>query len=161
MKVITYLKKNIIYLLLVLIGLLQIIGAVTKFPAIYAIGFIYNSSPLPVVFTSVSGYEPFAMHIIIDYKTKSGNTGSVQVTNKNYEAMPGPTVMRDCYQVVFAYAPILPEKMSNSVLSYAFFTNGSVAKALGINDSLKDVVLRLEANKDGKDMEWKREIRLK
>jgi len=153
---VSYLKKNIIYLLVVLIGLLQIIGGIFKSPIIQSLGFIYASSPLPLVFTSVSGYEPFAMKLTIDYTTVSGQKGTVKVTNKNYAALPGPTVMRDCYQVAFAYAPLLPENFIDTILGYGFFTKRALSKALGIQEPLHDVTIHITAVKDNKEMEWKR-----
>lgn len=110
--------KNILYTAVVLIGLLQIIGYVTKVEMIRSLGILTVSSPLPLVFTEVKGVETFVNDFYIRYTDEAGVAQELKLTPEIYKQLKGPYNRRNIYGAAIGYGPVLPESLWNSVLSY-------------------------------------------
>lgn len=119
--------KKTIFVIIVIIGFLQIIGYLTKVKTIRNLGVVSASSPLPIVFTEVKGVETFASNFYIRYKDQNRKSQEIQITPEIYSKFKGPYNRRNIYGAAISYGPVLPEKIWKSILSYGL-----------CNDILKD-----------------------
>lgn len=110
--------RKALYMLVVTIGLLQIIGYVTKIKIIRDIGVVSASSPLPIVFTEVRGVETFASDFFMKWTNDKGEAEEIKITPELYSRLKGPYNRRNVYGAAISYGPVLPEKLWKPVLSY-------------------------------------------
>ena len=95
--------KNLIYVIVVLIGMLQIIGYVSKVDAIRSLGIVSSSAPLPLVFTEVKGVETFVSDFYIRYKDAEGVQQELKLTPEIYKQLRGPYNRRNIYGAAIGY----------------------------------------------------------
>lgn len=125
-------KINILSVLLVLIGLLQSFGHLVQSKSIKQIGMLTVASPLPIVFTQQKGFlETFALDFTLIY-TQDGIKKEMKITPELYAKLDKPYNYRNVLGAAISYGPILPKKLVNSVLRYAFVSPGVVRKSFGI-----------------------------
>lgn len=110
--------RKILYVLVLIIGLLQIIGFLTGIKSIRSLGIITAASPLPLVFSEVSGVETFAGDFYMEWKNVEGKTEKVLMTPELYSKLKGPYNRRNIFGAAIAYGPVLPEKVWKPILHY-------------------------------------------
>jgi len=115
--------RKIIYSMIVLIGLLQSIGYLTKIENIRNLGVLTTASPLPIVFTDVNGVEAFAADFYLNWNDKSTNSKQIKITPALYAQLKGPYNRRNAYGAAIAGGPILPEKIWKPILKYGLCQN--------------------------------------
>lgn len=145
--------KKFLYLFVVSIGLLQIIGFVTKNKAIRGVGVAISSSPLPLVFTKVKDVETFSNQFFIDYTTKNNQRYSLKITPEVYSKIEGAYNRRNVYGAAFAYAPVLDKKLLDAVLSYAF-CDKNLTNEIGIPNDAKNFSVRIVSQTNSPDKVW-------
>jgi len=124
--------KFISYFLLAL-GLLQMLGDVSRIQMLKAIGAATMASPLPKVFTSVQGLETFSSKFFLEWEDKEGHWVSIPIDSNFYSKLQGPYNRRNVYGAVIAYAPVLPNALRDPVLEYAFCHDAPILVELGID----------------------------
>ena len=145
--------KNLIYVLVVLIGMLQIIGYVTKVDAIRSLGIVSSSAPLPLVFTEVKGVETFVSDFYIRYKDAEGVQQELKLTPEIYKQLRGPYNRRNIYGAAIGYGPVLPESLWNSVLSYGL-CNHVLNEEFDISNEASEVSVSIKTRTAHRDDSW-------
>ena len=145
--------KNLIYVIVVLIGMLQIIGYVTKVDAIRSLGIVSSSAPLPLVFTEVKGVETFVSDFYIRYKDAEGVQQELKLTPENYRQLRGPYNRRNIYGAAIGYGPVLPESLWNSVLSYGL-CNHVLNEEFNISNEVSEVSVFIKTRTAHRDDSW-------
>ena len=145
--------KKVIHCIIVGIGLIQIIGFIINSPLIRGIGMATASSPLPLVFTKVRGLETFASDFFICYEKKSDLLEEIKITPNLYAKFSGPYNRRNVYGAALAYGPILPERLLDSVLNYAFCKQ-VLSKELKLPASNKGYFVKVKSNTKGSGKTW-------
>ena len=161
MKIFDYLR-----LLLVAIGLLQVIGFATGQKWLKGIGQITVASPLPIVFTEQKGCETFALDFSIEYEDENGIRGLIPVTPQVYANFDEPYNYRNVLGAAISYGAILPEKIWQPILEFAFINPGTIGRIFivfdeqkkdGFKDNpretkpLKQVIVHLRARTAGRE----------
>ena len=156
MRIIRYIKSNLFYFLLLALGLAQVFGKVFQFPSLQQLGYISAASPLPLVFTDIYGYETFASDYELEYTTVSGHKGKItKMDRKYFSALAAPHNLKGTYSIAIAYIPIFPENMIKSVLECGYCNKGRLAKAIGIEEPLQEVVLNIKTKTAGRNKQWR------
>ncbi len=145
--------KNLIYIGVVLIGLLQIIGYVTKVDAIRSLGILSSSAPLPLVFTEVKGVETFVNDFYIHYKDETGANQELKLTPEIYKHLKGPYNRRNIYGAAIGYGPVLPESLWNSVLSYGL-CNHVLNEEFNISKEVSEVSIFIKTRTAHRNDTW-------
>jgi len=129
-------RHKTLYCFVLVIGMLQIIGYLTKMKTIRDLGAVTGSAPLPIVFTEVKGVEAYASDFYLQFKNEKGLLEEIKLTPEIYSKLKGPYNRRNVYGAAIAGAPILPETLWKPILTYGF-----------CNDILKNE-LQLPVNHD-------------
>jgi len=151
-------KKNnkfnqIIYGLIVLIGMLQIIGYLTGIDSIRNMGRITSSSPLPLVFSEVKGVETFASDFYFQYTTEMNETNKIKITPEIYSKLKGPYNRRNIFGAAISYGPVLPEDLWKSVINYGL-CNDILNNELEVPVTKKDFSILIQTRTKGKSDQW-------
>lgn len=152
--------KKALYILVLLIGFLQIIGYLTQVKAIRSLGVLSASSPLPIVFTEVRGVETFASDFYIRYTDENGEKQEVQITPEMYSKFSGPYNRRNIYGAAISYGLVLPEELWKPVLTYGL-CNGVLQEELGIDMTSDDFSIYIETRTAGRSDTWELKTRCK
>ena len=144
-------KDLFVFAFLLVLGLLQMTGKITRQPALAGIGAASNASPHPKVFSAVLGLETYSSKFYLDWHDPIGNFKSLQLTPSVYSNIRGPYNRRNVYGAALAYGPVLASnemtrQMFEDVLSYAIAGDAPLLRELGINpeDVIYPVIVRLE-----------------
>lgn len=112
------------YILLILVGSLQMGGFLVGNDQIKGLGAVTVSAPLPIVFSQVNGLETFSQDFQLEYVTQDGKIHQHKITNKDFSNMKAPYNLRNVYGFAFAYGPaVKKEKLlfaRNDIFDYAF-----------------------------------------
>lgn len=145
--------RKFIYYAIVLIGLLQIIGFVTKIKIVRDLGVITAAAPLPIVFTEVKGVETFASDFYLTWKNENDVEERVLITPALYSKLKGPYNRRNVYGAAIAYGPVLPETIWDPILNYGL-CNDILENELGIPLDKETFSLYIETRTAGRDDSW-------
>lgn len=110
--------KRALYIIVILVGSLQIIGYIVQSKTIRGLGIATGTSPLPIVFTEVRGVETFASDFFILYNDSTGNEQRIQITPAFYSRMKGPYNRRNIYGAAISYGPVLDTNLTGAVLDF-------------------------------------------
>lgn len=125
--------KNLLYLALVSLGFLQMLGFLTQQKAIRGIGTVTVASPLPLVFSSVKGYETFSPNFFFEYLDSKGTWQKVKITPEIYSQLKAPYQYRNVLGAAISYGPILPESLWQPILHHAFVDPGNALSILDLD----------------------------
>ncbi len=129
-------KRRILYIILFLLGSLQIIGVATGSRAVKGIGLASVASPLPLVFSHFRGIETFAADFYIRLRKDGKVVYDSQITSELYEKLEGPYNRRNIYGAVFAYGPVLSQPsekiLVDSVLKQGICFDGPLVAEFGL-----------------------------
>lgn len=110
--------RKALYVLVVMIGFLQVLGFVTGIKPIRSLGIVTAASPLPLVFSEVKGVETFAGDFYMQWTNTKGEKESVLMTPELYSKLDGPYNRRNIFGAAIAYGPVLPEQVWKPILNY-------------------------------------------
>lgn len=145
--------RRIVYYLVVIIGLLQIIGYVTKIQSIRNLGIVTCASPLPIVFTEVKGVETFASDFYLRWTDDNSKEREVKITPALYSKFKGAYNRRNIYGAAISYGPVLPEEIWKQVLQYGL-CNDILSSELGVNIDKESFSVYIKTRTEGRDDEW-------
>lgn len=134
---------------LILLGFMQMVGFLTGVRALRGIGAASVASPLPLVFTEVRGWETFASRFTVEYETAAGR-GEIEITPAVYRRLRGPYNWRNVYGAALAYGPVLPEAMSQAVLTQGF-CRSPLPGSFGIAAPIRRARVRIATKTRGRD----------
>ena len=134
-----------------LFGFVQMAGDVTGSRLLKGLGAASAIAPSPKVFCDMSGIEPFASTFVVTIHKQQ--TSSFTITPDTYGRLKGPYNRRNVYGAAIAGAPLLPEKMRQTVLDYAFAPDGPLGRELGVTKGAQ-VTLAIHTNTRGRDNTW-------
>lgn len=141
--------RRVGYVLIVVVGLLQIAGYCFRMPSVRGLGQALSSAPLPIVFTEVKGVETFAADFFIGFTDSSGTYQEVAITPEMYSRLQGPYNRRNVYGAAISYGPVLPEKIWKSVLNYGV-CNKTLLMELGVPSNGSNYVVRIKSRTEGR-----------
>ena len=144
--------RKALYILVILIGGLQIIGWVSGIREIRSLGAAWCSSPLPIVFTEVKGVETFASDFTIRY-TVNDTSFERRITPEVYSQLEGPYNRRNVYGAAISYGPVLPEKLWRSVLKYGI-CDGTLRSEINIPDRAENVNILIQTRTANRYDTW-------
>lgn len=144
-------KHKIAFPLLLLLGLLQMAGALLNQPLLSGFGAATNASPHPKVFSAVKGLETYSTDFFIEWHDLDGKFHSMQLTPALYAMIRGPYNRRNVYGAALAYGPVLASSekarpMFEAILNYSLRGEAPLLRELGINPAsvVYPVAVRLE-----------------
>lgn len=145
--------RKYIYIMVIIIGLLQIIGYLSRIKIIRGIGVALCSSPLPIVFTEVKGIETFASDFYIEFTNEKGEQEVFQITSGLYSKLNGPYNRRNIYGAAISYGPLLKKELWEAVLNYGLCKKVLLAE-MGLPQTGKDYSIRIKTKTAGRNNEW-------
>lgn len=131
--------KNAAPILLVVLGLMRIVGEVTRIDVIRGVAAATGASPEPKVFSTVQGLEAYSSRFFIETGDRR-----VEMTPDLYARVRGPYNRRTVYGGVLAYAPVLPAALRDPVLRYAMCGDAPLLRELGIERGAGEAAVVLE-----------------
>ncbi|MFN0031088.1 MAG: hypothetical protein ACKVOR_02905 [Flavobacteriales bacterium] len=145
--------QQVLYVLVLLIGLLQIIGYVSGVSLIRGLGAATCSAPLPLVFGEVKGVETFAADFFVEFENDSGETQRIQITPAEYSLLAGPYNRRNVYGAAISYGPVLKEEIWQSILQYAL-CDGSLQREMNLPTEGKNYRIYIQSKTAGSTAHW-------
>ena len=145
--------KKYLYIVIVIVGLLQIIGFVVKNKTIRGVGIASTSAPLPLVFTKVKDVETFSNQFFIDYTTKNNQKLSLEITPEVYSKISGAYNRRNVYGAAFSYAPVLDKNLLNAILYYSFCDKNLISE-MGLPQDASDFTVRIVSRTNSPQKVW-------
>jgi hypothetical protein len=145
-------SRNLLAILLLIVGLTQMAGDLLGSRALKGFGAVTVIAPCPRVFGDMDGFEPFAASFTI--VAEGDEIISVPVTPEFYSRFKGPYNRRNVYGAAIAAAPRLPEPIWRSVFSYAFAPNGPLRNELAIPTGVETIVILIRSNTRGRNDSW-------
>jgi hypothetical protein len=145
--------SNLSALALMLLGLTQLAAVLTGSSTLRGIGVASLASPLPRVFTDVSGLETFASDFVLLYDL-GGVEVEEPVTPELYQRLSGPYNRRNVYGAALSYGPRLPEALWTSVLCFGLSPEGPIHAELGIPEAATRVRVSIRTKTKGRNDTW-------
>lgn len=123
---------------LLALGVLQMIGDLSHFPALRGLAAATVASPAPKVFSAVRGFETYSTRFFVEWTDQDGIEHSLPVTSEVYARLAGPYNRRNVYGAALAYGPVLAtdtrsQPMLEAVMTYAFCGDAPLLQELGID----------------------------
>ncbi len=146
-------RHKVLYYTILVIGMLQITGYLTKTKIIRDLGAVTCSAPLPIVFTEVKGVEAYASDFFLEYKNEDGLLEEIKLTPEIYSKLKGPYNRRNVYGAAIAGAPILPETLWKPILTYGL-CNDVLKNELQLPVSKNDFSVKIITRTKGRDDHW-------
>ncbi len=123
--------RNKTAIALFVLGVLQMAGDLTGWPALKALGAITTASPAPRVFSAVKGYETYSTRFSIEW-VEGEKWREFEITPEVYSRMHGAYNRRNVYGAALAYGPVLPPELRDPVMRYALCGQRPLLKELGV-----------------------------
>ncbi len=142
--------RNVAASAVLLVGLTQMAGELLGSRALKGIGAVTVIAPCPKVFCDMNGFEPFAA----DFAFTMDDGSAVVVTPELYSRMRGPYNRRNVYGAAIAGAPLLPDGIRDSVLSYGLGRGGPLRGELGISENGEAISLVVRDRSRGRSGRW-------
>ena len=140
--------KNLAAIGLVILGLAQMAGDLANVLPLKAIAAATGASPAPKVFSAVKGLETYSTRFFLEWRTRSGEARSLELTPEAYARLAGPYNRRNVYGAVLAYGPVLStdpnaKPLFDAVGRYALCGDAPLLRELGIAPDEIDGPLRI------------------
>jgi hypothetical protein len=129
--------KKVAFVLLV-VGLLQMTGDLSRLPLLKGIGAAMGASPAPKVFTAARGIEAYSTRFFLEWTDSLGVTRELQLTPEIYQRLAGLYNRRNAYGATLSGGPVMATEerlieMYRSVSEYALCGQASLLRELGID----------------------------
>lgn len=147
-------RRNIAAIVLLAVGSLQMIGAVSGSTALRGIGAATAIAPNPKVFSDVDGLETFASEFVLSYRDTRGDAQRLEITPGVYAKLGGPYNRRNVYGAALSYAPRLPEPLWTAVYCHGMSTNGPLRRDLALDAADHDFSLTIRTRTRGRSDTW-------
>lgn len=144
--------REILIILLIILGLTQSIGFITSNDTIRGVGQLTVASPLPLVFNDVNGVETFASDFFLTYTINESDT-TIQITPKVYAQWDGAYNWRNVYGAAISYGPILPKNVTTEILDHGF-CNGVLQERI-TEDKWDSYEVLIKTKTNGRNDEWR------
>lgn len=145
--------RKALYVLVLLIGSLQIIGLLTGIKPIRSLGIITSASPLPLVFSEVNGVETFAGDFYMQWNGDNGEVQRVLMTPELYSKLKGPYNRRNIFGAAIAYGAVLPERVWKPILNYGI-CNDVLSEELELPFDKFTFTVEIDTRTEGRDDHW-------
>ena len=144
-------KSHLAATALIALGTLQMVGDISGWQAVRAVGAATHASPAPKVFTAQAGYETFSARFFVDWQESDGTRHSLELTPQVYGRLEGPYNRRNAYGAALSYAPVLASNartrpMLEQVTRFGFCGSAPLLRELHIpaDRIVYPVIVRLE-----------------
>jgi hypothetical protein len=145
--------RNIIAIVLLGIGSLQMIGYATQSRILRGLGAASGIAPFPKVFCAADGYEAFAASFVIEGEL-AGERWSRKLDPEWYSRLEGPYNRRNVYGAALAFAPRLPAELRDTLLLQALSPGSRLREELGIPPNVEDLKVIITPRDGEKDGPW-------
>jgi len=145
--------RTVLYLVVIIIGLLQSVGHLTKMKTLKNLGLITAASPLPIVFTEIKGVETFASDFYLRWVNEDSKSKEIKITPSLYSKLKGPYNRRNVFGAAIAYGPVLPEKIWEPILNYALCKE-VLTEELGLPIDKESFTLVIKTRTEKRNDEW-------
>jgi hypothetical protein len=145
--------RKALYIVIIVIGSLQMIGYVTGIKAVRGLGAVTCSSPLPLVFGEVKGVETYAADFYMRYTTAAGSDTMIHLTPEMYSQLKGPYNRRNVYGAAISYGPVLPERIWQPILQHGI-CDRSILNELGLDATGNNYSIFISTRTAGSDSTW-------
>ncbi|MBT8486882.1 MAG: hypothetical protein HKO59_03910 [Phycisphaerales bacterium] len=145
--------RNLVALVLLALGLLQLAGVLTGARVLRGIGAASAASPLPKVFSDVDGLETFASTFTLVYDVDGVETRRL-ITPELYRQLRGPYWRRNVYGAALSYGPRLPPPLWESVFCYGLGPDRAFYAELDLPVAARNVRVQIDTNTRNRDGTW-------
>nr|WP_294905748.1 hypothetical protein [uncultured Lacibacter sp.] len=132
---------NILSILLIITGCLQIAGYITGSKALRGIGFSYGASPLPTVFGTVNGVEGFSTEHQLLYTNRKSEKDSVLLDQEIFSHFRGSYYLKNSYSIFLAYPHILKDEQVSGGMHF-LLCKKNLLKQFNLPDTLDELQLK-------------------
>ncbi len=146
-------RQNVAAIGVLVLGLLQVSGALLGSRTLRGLGAASGASPLPKVFTAHRGVETFATEFVLRYEL-DGEQRRLPLTPDVYQRLRGPYNRRNVYGAALSYGPVLPPPLRDAVLRYGVRPDGPFFTELGIPARARDVRVEVRTKTRGEEAAW-------
>ena len=146
--------RNVMAILLLIVGMSQMVGYVTGLRVLRGIGLASGVAPFPKVFCAGDGFEAFAASFYVEGDSPGGELWSRKVDPEWYAQMRGPYNRRNVYGAALAFAPRLPEDLRDAILEEALKPGSAMRSELGIPSDLTSLRVRIIPRDGESDGPW-------
>lgn len=147
--------RNLLALLLLVVGSSQMIGYLTGKPLLRGVGLASGIAPFPKVFSEADGYEAFAASFRLEGLLADGTRWNRDIDPEWYSQLRGPYNRRNVYGAALAFAPRLPGKLRDHLLRQALSPASRMRKELGIPEDLHDEAIIITPRDGENHGPWK------
>jgi hypothetical protein len=147
-------RRNLAAVALLLVGSLQMLGAVTGSTALRGLGAATSVAPNPRVFSDVDGLETFASEFTLGYVDSTGTPRSLAITPQVYGRLGGPYNRRNVYGAALSYAPRLPEPLWMAAYCHGLATDGPLRREIGLSPRDSGITFTIRTRTRGRSDTW-------
>ncbi len=139
-------SKRSIFLLV--LGLLQMVGALSGIAPLQGLAGATVASPAPKVFSVAKGLETYSTRFFLEWSDPSGTNHTAELTPQVYAQLKGPYNRRNVYGAILAFGPVLytdesARPMFDSVANCALCGEAPILKELGLaHDAIGPITVR-------------------
>jgi hypothetical protein len=145
--------RKFFYILVIVVGSMQIIGYISGVKALRGLGAVTCSSPLPLVFGEVRGVETFASDFYVSYTTTVGRDTMTRITPQMYSQLQGPYNRRNVYGAAISYGPVLSESIWQPILQHGI-CDRSLLREMGLDTLGSNYKIYIKTRTAGSDSSW-------
>ncbi len=145
--------RKALYVLVLIIGSLQIVGFVSNVQPIRSLGVVTAASPLPLVFSEVKGVETFAGDFYMQWTDQNGVEEKVLMTPELYSKLCGPYNRRNIFGAAIAYGPVLPDHVWQPILNYGI-CNEVLSNELELSFNKETFTVEIDTRTAGRNDHW-------
>lgn len=117
------------------------------------------AAPYPKVFCDKDGYEAFAHDFELSGTDSTGGRHLVVMTPEVYERIRGPYNRRNVYGAALSFAPRISREQLDSVVRYAFVSDGGLRAELGLPPDLVELTVRITPKQNGETFVFHYDLR--
>ncbi len=146
--------RNLLAILLLVIGSTQMVGYLLDVRALRGIGLASGVAPFPKVFCEADGYEAFVARFFVEGDLPGGGRWQRRIDPGCYAKLRGPYNRRNVYGAALAFAPRLPRDLRDALLEAALAPGSAMRDELGVPAGLGNPRVRIEPRHGTADETW-------
>lgn len=146
--------RNVAAIFLLVGGFLQIAGYLAGSMVLRGLGVAGVFAPFPKVFCEADGYEAFAARFFLEGEHSHGGAWSCELTPEIYSQLSGCYNRRNVYGATLAGAPLIPEKLRETLLERSLAENSALRRELGVPPGLCDLRIRIVPRPGEPNQPW-------
>jgi hypothetical protein len=141
------------------LGLISCLAFVFNSSFLRFVGAVSASSPLPVVFSEVLGYEPFATDVHFQIRSRSLKNYSRLLSSRHVAQISSYESFRSVFRNSVLLAPRLSREYVERSLQELACNQNYLARVFDINEPIVSATMNLRSKTTGHLEQWNWEVR--